>query len=211
MLPHPHARQSGLRHVIVLFVRRCIAAAGFVSFAGDLSLLFPVDIRNAHVYVKAAEAVEARDMMQAEELLGGAGLWAAAAQMHRVYGSQDDFARVASAHAPQLLKPDAKQQHRSSEQRNSVSQPDRTNIPTGTNSDAHDTDSSSHAVRPPPSCYRFSITALSRSLWSLTSAILHSRQACILTSPHVHLTRECLQFFVVHRVVVFGSRCWDSP
>ena len=86
-------------------------------------------------------------------LLGGAGLWAAAAQMHRVYGSQDDFARVASAHAPQLLKPDAKQQHRSSEQRNSVSQPDRTNIPTGTNSDAHDTDSSSHAAssaHPPP-------------------------------------------------------------
>ncbi len=149
----PHARQSPLYHVTVLFVRRCIATAGFVSFAGDLSLLFPVDIRNARVYVKAAEAVEAREMMRAEELLGSAGLWAAAAEMYRVYGSQDDFARIASAHAPHLLKSDSKQQHRSSEQRSSVSQPDRANIPTGTNSDAQHTDSSSHAAsaaRPAP-------------------------------------------------------------
>jgi hypothetical protein len=84
--------------------RRYLATAGFVPFAGDLSLLFPVDIRNASVYAKAAAAVEERNLVQAEEALGAAGLWACAAEMHRVHGSHDDFARVSSAHAPHLLK-----------------------------------------------------------------------------------------------------------
>jgi hypothetical protein len=84
--------------------RRYLATAGFVPFAGDLSLLFPVDIRNASVYAKAAAAVEERNLVQAEEALGAAGLWACAAEMHRVHGSQEDFARVSSAHAPHLLK-----------------------------------------------------------------------------------------------------------
>jgi hypothetical protein len=56
------------------------------------------------VYVKASSAVEDQQLIQAEEALGAAGLWTCAAEMHRVHGRHDDFVRVASAHAPNLLK-----------------------------------------------------------------------------------------------------------
>lgn len=87
-----------------LILRRYIAAAGYVPFAGDLSLLFPVDVRNASVYVKAAAAVDDSNLALAEEILGSAGLWACAAEMHRIHGNKEDFARIARSHVPHLLK-----------------------------------------------------------------------------------------------------------
>jgi hypothetical protein len=84
--------------------RRCVAAAGFLPFAGDLSLLFPVDVRNAAIYSKAADAMENGKLSEAEDLLGAAGLWVCAAEIYRVLRRTDDFARIARSHAPHLLK-----------------------------------------------------------------------------------------------------------
>jgi hypothetical protein len=92
---------SRCQSFVTLF--RYIAAAGFVSLAADISLLFPVDVRNASVYVTAAAAVDDGNLKEAEAVLGAAGLWACAAEVHRLYGSAEDFTRVARSHAPHLL------------------------------------------------------------------------------------------------------------
>lgn len=75
-----------------------------MSFAGDLCVLFPVDVRNAAVYSKAAAAIEDRRLNDAEDILGAAGLWVCAAEMYRIHGGDNDFKRVAQEHAPHLLK-----------------------------------------------------------------------------------------------------------
>ncbi len=88
-----------------------------MPFAGDLSLLFPVDVRNATVYVKAAAAVDDSNLALAEELLGAAGLWACAAEMHRIHGNKEDFARIARSHVPHLLKSLASKSEQQQQQR----------------------------------------------------------------------------------------------
>ena len=93
-----------------------------MSFAGDLCTLFPVDVRNAAVYSKAAAAIEDHRYNDAEDILGAAGLWVCAAEMYRIYGSDGDFKRVAQEHAPHLLKAAAARAGGKSEQSNGAGQ-----------------------------------------------------------------------------------------
>lgn len=126
-------------------MRRYIAAAGYVPFAGDLSLLFPVDVRNATVYVKAAAAVDDSNLALAEELLGAAGLWACAAEMHRIHGNKEDFARIARSHVPHLLKSLASKSEQQQQQQQIASHGD-----TGLSERSKDTPADSSAASSVP-------------------------------------------------------------